>query len=90
VEGLISVAHDGAVTGSVAGDLMGNEDLGAEIGAAVAIARVVVRSDFLYQPESPEARRAINQFERDLRFWEREFAACLRPKGYRVSTSRVP
>ena len=33
-EGLISVAWDGAVTGSVAGDLLDEEDRGAEVGAA--------------------------------------------------------
>lgn len=85
--GLICLAYDGAVTGSVAGDILGNENKGAEVGAAIAIASGLIRSDYLNQPDDPETRRTISAFERDLRYWDKKYAACLRPKGYRVSSS---
>lgn len=85
-EGLICLAAEGAVTGAVAGDLVGEPQKGAEWGAAIAVAMAVVREDYLIEPEDPAARRVVNAFERDLRFWERKFAACLRPKGYGVSS----
>jgi hypothetical protein len=85
-EGLVSVAMDGAVTGSVAGDLLGREDRGAEVGAGVALAFEIVRTDFLLAPEDPLLERAVKDFERKLRYWEKKYAACLRPKGYRVTT----
>jgi len=86
-DGLICLAWDGAVTGSVAGDLIGDSERGAEIGAAIAIASGLIRSDYLNQRDNPEARRTISGFERELRNWDRKFAACLRPKGYRVPSS---
>ena len=86
-DGLICLAWDGAVTGSVAGEILGDPERGAEIGAAIAIAAGVIRSDYLNQQDDPEARRTISRFERELRNWDRKFAACLRPKGYRVPSS---
>jgi hypothetical protein len=77
---------DGAVTGSVAGDLLGEEDVGAEIGAAVALAREIVRAEFLLRPEDPRAERGVKDFERKLRHWEKKYAACLRARGYQVPT----
>jgi hypothetical protein len=88
--GLVAVAADGAVTGSVAGDLLGDEDTGAEIGTAVALAREIVRSEYLLQHENSAARRAVADFERHLRRWERKYAACLRPRGYAVSGHSGP
>lgn len=85
-EGLICLAYDGAVTGAVAGDMLGDAEAGAEIGAAIAVARGVVRSNYLCRPDDPEALRIVSAFERNLRDWDRKFAACLRPKGYRVSS----
>ncbi len=85
-EGLICLAWDGAVTGSVAGEILGDSETGAEIGTAIAIASRVIRSDYLNQHADPQARRTISGFERKLRTWDRKFAACLRPKGYRVSS----
>ena len=86
-EGLICLAREGAVTGAVAGDILGDARTGAEIGAAIAVASGVVRSDYLCRPDDPEARRTVSRFERELRNWDRKFAACLRPKGYRVPSS---
>ena len=86
-DGLICLAWDGAVTGSVAGDIVGDPERGAEIGAAIAIASGLIRSDYLNQRDNSEARRTISGFERELRNWDRKFAACLRPKGYRVPSS---
>lgn len=83
-EGLVSVAWDGAVTGSVAGDLLNEEDRGAEVGAAVALALELVRSDYVLRLEDPQAQRAVATYERQLRYWEKKYAACLRPKGYAV------
>lgn len=83
-EGLIRQATDGAVTGAVAGDILGDTERGAEIGAAIAVASEVMRSNFLDQQDNPEAQRVISRFERNLKNWDRKFAACLRPKGYRV------
>ena len=86
-EGLICLAHEGAVTGAVAGDMLGDAETGAEIGAAIAVAHGVVRSNYLYRQDDPEAQRTVSRFERNLRNWDRKFAACLRPKGYRVPSS---
>ena len=86
-EWLIFMANEGAVTGSVAGYILGNENAGARIGAAIAIASGLVHADFLNQPDDPETRRTISGFERNLRYWDKKFAACLRPKGYRVPSS---
>lgn len=83
-EGLVCLAYDGAVTGAVAGDMLGDAEKGAEIGAAIAVARGVVRSNYLYLQDDPEARRTVLRFERNLRHWDRKFATCLRPRGYRV------
>lgn len=85
-EGLICLAADGAVTGAVAGDIVGETWRGAEVGAAIAIALELRRSDYLKHLDDPEARRIISRFERDLNHWERKFAACLRSKGYRVTS----
>jgi len=85
-EGLVSLAADGAVTGSVAGDILGDPETGAEIGAAIAVARWVVRSDYLIHQDDPAAKRVVAGFERNLRNWDRKFAACLRPRGYGVSS----
>ena len=86
-EWLIFLATEGAVTGSVAGQILGNEMAGARIGAAIAIASGLVHSDFLNQPDDPETKRTISAFERNLRYWDKKYAACLRPKGYRVPSS---
>jgi hypothetical protein len=94
--GLICLAAEGAMVGDVAADLLrgpryeGPEyggDRGAEIGAAVAVASAVIHSDYLRQMDDPDARRIINRFERDLKHWNRKFAACLRSRGYRVTTA---
>ena len=85
-EWLICLAEEGAVTGSVAGYILGNERAGARIGAAIAIASGVVHSDFLNQPDDPKPGEPYPAFERNLRYWDKKFAACLRPKGYRVSS----
>ena len=84
--GLICLAAEGAVTGTVAGDLVNEPRKGAEWGAAIAVAMAVVREDYLIGTDDPAARRVVNGFERDLRYWERKFSACLRPKGYGVSS----
>ena len=86
-EGLICLAVEGAVIGSVAGEIVGDSRDGAEIGAAIAIASGVVRAEYLNQRDDPEAKRIVSRFERNLRNWDRKFAACLRPKGYRVPSS---
>ena len=83
-EGLIRQATEGAMTGAVAGDILGDSEKGAEIGAAIAVAAEVMRSNYLNQQDNPEAQRVISRFERNLKNWDRKFAACLRPKGYRV------
>jgi hypothetical protein len=82
---LLCRARRGAETGAVAGDILGDAERGAEIGAAIAIAMGVLQTEYLCRPDDPTARRSIRKFERDLKNWQRRFAACLRPKGYRVS-----
>ncbi len=89
--GLICLATEGAMAGEVAADLLRGPryegHTGAEIGAAVAVASAVIRSDYLRQMDDPDARRIVNRFERDLKHWNRKFAACLRSRGYRVTTA---
>lgn len=85
-EGLVSVAYEGAVTGSVAGELLDEPREGAEVGAAVALALELVRSDYLLRRDDPRAQRAVTSYERQLRYWEKKYAACLRPKGYQVNS----
>jgi hypothetical protein len=83
--GLIHAAMEGAVTGSVAGELLRRPRRGAEIGLAIAVALELVRNQYLLYQDDPSARRAVDGYRRELRTWERKFAACLRPKGYRVT-----
>ncbi len=84
-EGLIYRATEGAATGAVAGDIVGDMEKGAEFGATIAIALELRRSHYLKQLDDPVAQRTISRFERNLKHWDRKFAACLRPKGYRVT-----
>ena len=88
-DGLVGLATEGALTGEVAAELMDEPPLdageAAELGAAIAVAEALVRSGYLRLQDDPAARRAVNRFERDLRRWGRRYAACLRPRGYRVS-----
>lgn len=83
---LVRVAEEGAVVGTVAGEIAGRPRRGAELGVAIAIALELVRSDYLDLEDDPAATRAISDFERRLRDWDRKFAGCLRPRGYGVSS----
>lgn len=86
-EGLVCLAYEGAVTGAVAGEMLGVPRRGAGVGAAIAVAGEVIRSDYLCREEDPEAQRAVAAFERKLRDWDHRFSGCVRSKGYRVPTS---
>lgn len=86
-DGLVCLAYGGAVTGAVAGEMLGVPRRGAAVGAAIAVAGEVIRSDYLYNEDDPEAQRAVAAFERELRDWNHRFTGCLRSKGYRVPTS---
>lgn len=83
-QGLIYLAAEGAEIGAVAGDIAGRPGKGATIGAAIAVARALIHSGYLNEPDDPEAQRAISRYERDLNSWDRKYAACLRRKGYQV------
>jgi|GEM_PF-6452054 len=83
-QALVFMAAEGAVTGSVAGELLGRPGRGAEIGAAIALAAGLVRFDYLKLENDPESRRVVARFERKLNNWNKKFAACLRARGYRV------
>jgi len=85
--GLICQAAQGAVTGSVAGEIVGDAETGEEIGAAIGLALELLRSNYLYEPENPEAERTIYRFEKNLRKWDKKYAGCLVRKGYRVSSN---
>jgi len=88
MRGLICLAAEGAVTGTIAADLLDNPDYdgdtGAEIGAAIAVASGLVRSAYLTRNDDPEAERIVRRFERTLRKWERKYSACLSRKGYQI------
>lgn len=81
---LVFLAAEGAVAGSVAGDLLNRPGRGAETGAAIALAMGLVRSNYLNLESDPESQRVVARFERKLNNWNKKFAACLRPRGYRV------
>ncbi len=84
--GLICLAAEGAMVGAVADELVaGNRGNGAELGAAIAVASGVIRAEYLRGQDDPAAQRVVGGFERDLGRWNREFAACLRGRGYRAS-----
>jgi len=87
-QGLVCLAAEGAVTGALAGDLVGNPeaeiDEGAELGAAIAVAMGVIRTSYLIEPDDPAAQRAVARYERNLRKWDAKYGGCLRRKGYRV------
>ncbi len=89
--GLIFLASDGAEVGAVAGDLVGHDHgrsrRGAEIGVALTIAGELIKSQYLLQEESPETRRVVTRYERELRKWVRKYSACLSRLGYRVDSS---
>ncbi len=86
-KGLICQATQGAVTGSVAGEIVGDAETGEEIGAAIGLALELLRSNYLYEPDNPEAERTIYRFEKNLRKWDKKYAGCLVRKGYRVSSN---
>ena len=86
-QGLVCLAYEGAVTGAVAGEMLGVQRRGAAVGAAVAVARGVILADYLYRDDDPEAQRAVADFERKLRDWDHRYSGCLRAKGYRVPSS---
>lgn len=83
-QALVFLAAEGAVAGSVAGDILNRPGRGAEIGAAIALASGLVRSNYLNLENDPQSQRVIARFERKLNNWNKKFAACLRPRGYRV------
>ncbi len=85
--GLICQAAQGAVTGSVAGEIVGDAETGAEIGAAIGLALELLRSNYLYDWDNPEAQQTISRFEKNLRKWDKKYAGCLVRKGYRVSSN---
>ncbi len=86
--GLVCLGTEGAATGAVAGDLLGEDaagiERGAEIGAAIAVASGLIRAGYLNQPDDPTAQRVVREFERQLRKWDRKFASCLSRRGYQV------
>lgn len=85
-EGLVFLATRGAEIGTVAGELVGDPVQGAEIGVAIAIAWELIHSDYLLEPENPDAQRAVTRYERNLRKWDSKFSGCMKRKGYRVSS----
>jgi hypothetical protein len=86
-QGLVCLATRGAEIGTVAGEIVGGPDNGAEIGAAIAIASGIIHSNYLNAPDDPEAQRAVSRYERNLRKWDRKYAGCLSRKGYQVPPS---
>jgi hypothetical protein len=86
-QGLICLATRGAEIGAVAGDIVGQPENGAEIGAAISMASGLINSNYLNVQDDPEAQKAVSRYERNLRKWDRKFAACLSRKGYQVPPS---
>lgn len=83
-EGLICLASEGAEMGAIAGEILDEPQDGAEIGAAIALASGLIHSSYLNQLDNPQAQRAVDRYERNLKKWDRKFAGCLSRKGYRV------
>ena len=89
---LVCLAARGAVTGVIAHELWDEpgadrqdaEASAAELGAAIAVATGIFHSTYLAETGDPAAERTIERFERNLRKWERKYAACLNRKGYQI------
>jgi len=70
------------------GDSENDAASGAAMGAVMALAWAQgwLDLDLLLKPADPQAQRAVNRYERNLRKWETKFSSCLKKKGYRVSS----
>ncbi len=82
--GLICLSAQGAVAGAVVGEILDDVENGAAIGAAIGVVSGLIQTQYLTEPENPQAQRSISRFERNLEKWERKFAGCMSRKGYRV------
>lgn len=95
---LEELALTGAIAGEIAGEISPAEDLdlewdseaasGAAMGAVfgLAWAQGWLDMDLLLNPSTPQAQRAINRYQRNLRKWDTKYSSCLKKKGYRVSS----
>jgi len=86
--GLVFLAIYGAEVGAVAGDLApryytGAKD-GARIGASIAVASELIRTQYLLSEESPATKRVVSRYERNLRRWVRKYSARMNRMGYRI------
>ena len=82
--GLVRGAARGATAGAVIGAIAGDAGKGAAIGAAAGGIAGRRRSKRATSEAQSEADLAIEEFNRQLEKWDRNYAACMGGKNYTV------
>ncbi len=82
--GLVRGAARGALVGLAVGAIAGDAGKGAAIGAASGGIAGGMRSRRQRQSAEADAQKAIDEFNRHLEVWDRNYVACMKGRGYTV------
>ena len=83
--GLVKGAARGAAAGVIIGAIAGDAGKGAAIGAAAGGMAGGRRSRRAQQEADSQTQQAIDEFNRNLEKWDRNYAACMTGKDYVVN-----
>ncbi len=83
--GLVRGAARGAAAGAIIGAIAGDAGKGAAIGAAAGGLAGGARSRRARESAQSQAEQAIEEFNRNLEKWDRNYAACMSGKDYIVN-----
>ncbi len=83
--GVIGGAARGAAAGVIIGAIAGDAGKGAAIGAAAGGLAGGRRSRRAHSDADSQAQAAIDEFNRGLEKWDRNYAACMGSKDYTVN-----
>ena len=83
--GVIGGAARGAAAGVIIGAIAGDAGKGAAIGAAAGGLAGGRRSRRAKSEADSQAQAAIDEFNRGLEKWDRNYAACMGSKDYNVN-----
>ena len=82
--GLVRGAAKGALVGLAIGAIAGDAGKGAAIGAAAGGMTGGMRSRRARESADAQAQQAIDEFNRHLEVWDRNYVACMTGRGYTV------
>ncbi len=83
--GLVRGAARGAAAGVIIGAIAGDAGKGAAIGAAAGGLAGGMRSRRTREAAQSQADQAIEEFQRNLEKWDRNYSACMTGKDYIVN-----